>query len=289
MTSSSYSTVGPQLRERVLERLGFASPPPATLQGLTELYSAWCPRVPFDNVRKLIHVRAGEAGPLPGSSATDFFEAWLKHGTGGTCWAGSNALFSLLSSLGFDVIRGIGTMLAAPNIPPNHGTVIARFDSERYLVDTAILHGKPLPLVEQDLVEIAHPAWGIRCSRLEGKWHIEWRALHKVDGFICRLESFGHRDEEIFERHEQTRAWSPFNYQVCARGNRGDRALGLAFGRAVTLESDGAVTSHEIDHQERVRILVEDLGFSEEIASKMPVDIPTPPPPGSATAQARTE
>jgi len=42
--------------------------------------------VPFDNVRKLIHVKSGKAGPLPGGTAEDFFTAWLRHGTGGTCW-----------------------------------------------------------------------------------------------------------------------------------------------------------------------------------------------------------
>ena len=57
-----------ELFENVLLRLGFSQRPTPTLDGLCALYGAWCQRVPFDNVRKLIHVRAGENGPLPGST-----------------------------------------------------------------------------------------------------------------------------------------------------------------------------------------------------------------------------
>ena len=288
MTTFSHSTIEPDLRDRVLERLGFTALPQRTIHGLRELYGAWCARVPFDNTRKLIHIRSGDSGPLPGSSATDFLEAHLRHGTGGTCWAGSNALYAMLSAIGFDVVRGIGTMLAAPNIPPNHGTTMVRFGDEQYLVDTSILHVEPLPLTNEDSVEISNPAWGIRCVRRDGHKYVLWRAMHKPDGFECRLESFGQSGEEIYERHEQTRGWSPFNYQVSARGNRGNRVIGLAFGKSVILEADGSVISKEVDHAERIRLLVEDLGFSEEIARQLPVDVPTPPPPGSATAQAQS-
>lgn len=288
MTSFRHSSIEPELRDRVLDHLGLETLPQDTLPGLEELYAAWCARIPFDNVRKLIHMREGNPAPLPGSSATDFLEAHLKHGTGGTCWAGSNALYALLSSIGFDVIRGIGTMLAAPNIPPNHGTTMVRFGDEQYLVDTSILHVEPLPLTDTDSVEISNPAWGIRCVRRDDHTYVLWRAMHKPDGFECRLEGFGQSGEEIFDRHEQTRGWSPFNYQVSARGNRGNRVVGLAFGNAVTLEADGSVSSREVGHAERVRILVEEMGFSEEIASQLPVDVPTPPPPGSATSQALT-
>ena len=56
-----------ELQERILARLGLGQFPEPTLAGLRVLYAAWCRRVPFDNVRKLIHVRAQKAGLLPGS------------------------------------------------------------------------------------------------------------------------------------------------------------------------------------------------------------------------------
>ena len=119
--------LSPPLRERVLAKLGFAGSPAPTFENLGAIYAAWCRGVPFDNVRKLIHVRAGNSGPLPGSTAEDFLEAWLKHGTGGTCWSGAGAFHALLASLGFDAARGVGTMLVAPDLPPNHGSVRGDF------------------------------------------------------------------------------------------------------------------------------------------------------------------
>lgn len=96
-----------ELVERIIGRLGFNRRPTPTIDALRSLYSAWCERVPFDNVRKLIHVRAANAAPLPGSTREDFFEAWLKFGAGGTYWPGAGALHALLVCLGFDAVRGV--------------------------------------------------------------------------------------------------------------------------------------------------------------------------------------
>lgn len=73
------------LVERILEKLGRETPEP-TVEGRGRLYAARCRRVPFDNVRKLIHVRAGDRKPLPGDTPEDFFGGWLVHGCGGTYW-----------------------------------------------------------------------------------------------------------------------------------------------------------------------------------------------------------
>jgi hypothetical protein len=51
----------PKLRERVLARLGFAGTLAPTFENLRAIYATWCRGVPFDNVRKLIHVRAGNS------------------------------------------------------------------------------------------------------------------------------------------------------------------------------------------------------------------------------------
>jgi arylamine N-acetyltransferase len=290
--NSILSVVGPptsvlpeELVERILARLGFSDRPDPTPESLRAIYASWCRKVPFDNVRKLIHVRTGDSGPLPGNTATDFFSVWLQHGTGGTCWAGSDALHALLATLGFDVLRGIATMLVAPELPPNHGCTMVKFGDERFLVDSGMLHGAPLLLDRGRETGITHRAWGLQCSRKNGRWHINWRPLHKVDGFECRLEWFGAGEDEYRDYHDQTRGWSPFNYEVTARVNRGDEVKGLAFGNAVTLRADGSVSTTPVAHDERVRVLVEDIGLSEEIASRLPEDIATPPPPWSQSAQ----
>jgi len=175
-------------------------------------------------------------------------------------------------------------MLAAPQLPPNHGTVMVDFDEKRYLVDCSMLHVEPL-LLSEEATEVAHPAWGLRCERREGSWHISWRPLHKLDGFECRIERIGADHGEFAERYEATRGWSPFNYELSARANRGDVVKGAAFGHRVTLRADGSVERVAISHEERVRLLVDEIGMSEEITSRLPPDVPTPPPPGSKTAQ----
>jgi N-hydroxyarylamine O-acetyltransferase len=285
MNSISDSTLPPVLIERVLERLTLQRRPEPTLDGLRTVYTAWCRHVPFDNIRKLIHLRSGNGAPLPGTTPHDYFDAWLKFGTGGTCWSGAGALHALLTGLGFYAVRGVGTMLAAPDLPPNHGTVRVTFDSENYLVDSSILHGEPLRLSATEETAIAHPAWGIRCSQKEGRLHIAWRPLHKTDGFQCRLERFGAAANDYQTFYEATRSWSPFNYEVVKRINRDGKVIGLAFGHAVTLGSDGGVDRAPVSHQERMRLLIEEFGLSEEIVRQLPEDSPTPPPTGSRTAR----
>jgi N-hydroxyarylamine O-acetyltransferase len=144
--------------------------------------------VPFDNVRKLIHLRRQDSSPLPGNNVGDFFEAWLRHGTGGTCWAGDDALHALLNSLGFAPIRGLAMMLVTPNLPPNHGTVLVGCEGKRYIVDASILHGEPLQLDEYGPAAITHPAWGVQSSVRDGQWTIHCRPLHKPDGLDCRID-----------------------------------------------------------------------------------------------------
>jgi arylamine N-acetyltransferase len=272
------------LFERVLIKLGFSHRPEPTPDSLAALYAAWCQRVPFDNVRKLIHTRAEDPRPFPGNTADDFFSAWLQHGAGGTCWSNAGASQALLQWLGFDAQRCIATMMVAPDIPPNHGAVCVTFDDHRYLVDTSILHGQPIKLENNREAAIEHPAWGVRGGWRDGHYYLNWRPLHKTDGLECRIDRFGVAANDYHDFYEQTRGWSPFNYEVNARINREQEVTGLAFGQAVTLHADGSVTQRTIDDNERRRILIDDFGLSEEIVSQMPEDRATPPPPGSNTA-----
>ena len=275
--------LAPHLVERVLARLGLSDRPQPTLDGLRVLYAAWCRRVPFDNVRKLIHVRAQNQGRLPGDEPTDFFGAWLQHGVGGTCWAGNGGLYSLLVSLGFAATRGIGTMVTSPTVPPNHGTVAVDLEQGRYLVDASILFDEPL-LLDRAPTSIDHPAWGVRCRLQEERWHIRWRPLHTPEGIDCRIEHLDATAEMFHGSHEGTRLWSPFNYELSARLLQDDLVVGVAFGRHVTIRGADDVQSEPVGYEERVRLLVEELGMSEEIARRVPPDVPTPPSPWSRTA-----
>jgi N-hydroxyarylamine O-acetyltransferase len=265
--------------EQVLSRLGLADRPAPTLDGLQTLYAAWCRNVPFDNVRKLIHVHHHDPGPLPGDDATDFFEAWLAYGTGGTCWAGNGALHALLVSLGFDAARGMGTMRPDPKAPPTHGTVLVTCEGTRYLVDASILHGTPLPLHESTPTAVAHPAWGVHCIKRDDAWYIRWRPVHQPDGLDCRLQHLHVSRETFRARHEHSRAWSPFNYEVYARAIRGETVVGVARGQRVVFDGAGGVSHTPLGEDDRLRVFVDELGMREEIVHRLPPDTPTPPPP----------
>ena len=265
----------PALAERVLAKLGFSRAPTLDLAGLRALYGAWCQRVPFDNVRKRIHLHEALPGPLPGDEPEDFFEAWLAHGTGGTCWAGNGALQALLESQGFAARRGYGTMLVRPDLPPNHGTVVVVVDGVELLADASMLFGEPLPLFDGARVE--HPAWGVSLHRQDGKLHVAWRPFHLR--FDCRLDVLETSRAEFRERHEMTRSWSPFNGMLSARRNHDETVIGVSFGQLGAIDAAGALSLiPEPSPRERFDFLVGRLGISEEMAARLPKDEPTPLP-----------
>jgi len=265
--------------ERVLERLGFAAPPAPDRDGLAALYRAWCERVPFDNVRKRLHVAAKDPGRLPGDDPPAFFDAWLAFGTGGTCWAGNGALCELLLALGFRAERGVATMLALPGLPPNHGTVFVTLDGARLCVDASILFAEPLRLPTRDgaVTTIEHPAWGVVARHEGGVPLIRWRALHR-DALDCRIEPIETSVADFRERHEATRPWSPFNFSVSARLNRGGGVVGLALGQRAEIDAAGALSVRPFEPGERTRFLVETLGIAESLAAALPPDEPLPSP-----------
>jgi N-hydroxyarylamine O-acetyltransferase len=273
--------ITPELVEQVLLKLGFRERPTNDLVGLETLYGRWSRNVPFDNVQKWRFLSSGKAGPLPGHTAEDFFLAWLAHGTGGTCWAVSHALYDLLDALGFHVRRATSTMLSAPGVRgPNHGTVLASIDGRDYLVDGTMLTERPIPIQEGDHRAVQHPGAQIRIEQRDGHWHVLWRPVHVPDGLWCRIDEIGVPFSVFDQWYESTRGWSPFNFSLYARANMADRVTGVAFGNRVRIEPDGQAVVEPISEDERVRLLVEDLGIAEELASDLPADAPLPPRPG---------
>jgi arylamine N-acetyltransferase len=269
----------PDLIERVLDRLGFSIPPAPTMQGARALYAAWCQKVPFDNVRKLISLQGPSNAALPGDAPSEYLEAWLRYGTGGTCWAGNGALHAVLSALGMPACRVVATMLVYPFARPNHGSVCVAFEGRRYLLDASMLHGEPLELIASGSGAIEHPAWGVKVQQEQGRWNVRWRPLHMDAGMPCRIEEFDVTAAAFAELHEKTRRWSPFNYQLYARINRGERVIGIALGRRVEIDAAGTMRDSELTSHERQQFLIEELGIAHELVYALPADTPTPPPP----------
>ncbi len=271
------------LEEKVLEKLGFSTPPSATLAGLSALYAAWCRGVPFDNVAKLIHVRRGDSARLPGDDPQSFFTTWLAHGCGGTCWAGNGALHHLLQWLGFDARRVLATMLIAPDLPPNHGSVLIALDGAEYVVDASILHGEPLPMRPGRESMIAHPTWGVTGVWVGDQFRVRWRNFLTGGAVMeCALNRVGASAAEFSHLHEGTRSWSPFNFGLCVSVLREGVRIGAAFGKLAQIDADGVYTERPVEHAERRRFLIEQVGMSEDLVAELPDDIPMAPPPKPA-------
>jgi N-hydroxyarylamine O-acetyltransferase len=278
------------LRDRVLARLGFSALPGTDLGGLRQLYAAWCVKVPFDNVQKMIALRTGR--PLPGITATDFFETWLEHGTGGTCWSSSNALYTLFKSTGFDVARIAGSMRdvgTGPRKTPGHGSVVARIGGQDWLVDSSMLTGVPLPLGDEvyageDPVVIAE------VERLEGG-HRVWFSLppHETH-FPCWLPE-GEATHALYgSRYEASRERSPFNQRLYARINRPGEMLVFSGPTRFSKTARGIMT-RECGPDELVERLREEFGYSEAVLTAFvesgaladSLQPPTGPPPPAFT------
>ena len=285
MTHSA-AKLPPALVEEVLRFLDYPAYPDPTPAGLASFYRAWCRAVPFDNVRKLIAIRGHAPGPLPGDDPVDFLNALVDDGVGGTCWAGNGALCAMLQSLGFDAVRAVATMLVAPDIPPNHGSVVVRIGRERFVTDASIMSVLPVPVVPGEMTKVEHPAWGVVGHWLDGAFAIRWQPLGRDDAIDCRFESFAVDAARFREQHEKTRTWSPFNYELTFNLVDETRRFGVARGRKIVITADGKRTEDEI--VDRMRFLVDELGLTERIAARLPRDEPTPPPPGSRTAAARS-
>jgi len=249
------------LRDLVLERLGFSVAPSLDLEGLRSLYRAWCAHVPFDNVRKMIALRTGAPGPLPGGDAEEFFQHWLTSGAGGTCWPTSNALFALVQSLGFDARRVAGSMRDLGVI--NHASVKVAIEECDWLADSSILSNVPLPL-DQNVFIADDPVFPIEVEPEDGA-HVVWWHLPPLSDYLpCRLLVDPASPELYLSSYEASREQSPFNDRLYARRNRPQEMLVL-LGNTHIVKTAKAITMTDLSRDGVCQALREEIGLSEPL------------------------
>ncbi len=253
-----------ELRDRVVDRLGLAKSPGPDIDGLRAVYAAWCLGVPFDNIAKVIALRTGPDVPLPGIDATEFFERWLTHGAGGTCWSTSNALCEFLLAMGFDARRVAGSMRDTGNI--GHGSVKVRIDDADWLVDSSLLTDIPLPLTDEIFIADegvfraeSEPAYG---------GHIVWADLPPLPMLMpCRLIVDPTDHAYYAERYEVSRTRSPFNDRLYIRINR-DGARIVISGNTRSLKTADGLHSHDLDRAELCAVLIDEFGISKALVDE---------------------
>lgn len=252
------------ITERVLTRLGFSSPPSTDIAGLSALYAAWCISVPFDNIGKLIALRTSPGDPLPGMDATEFFERWLAHGVGATCWATANALHELLVNVGFDAHRVAGSMRDTGYI--GHGSVRICIDRTDWLADSSLLTDIPVPLTTEIFVANSG-TFGAESEPSVGS-HIVW-ADNPPDATLmpCRISIYRASHEFYVERYEASRQRSSFNDRLYARCNRLGERLVLNGNTRISKTAVGTQID-ELQRDELFSCLIREFGVSDEFVDR---------------------
>ncbi|HYW30214.1 MAG TPA: arylamine N-acetyltransferase [Gemmatimonas sp.] len=264
VTPGADDGISGELRAEALKRLGLPDTLPLDVAGLRQFYAAWCSAVPFDNVRKLIALRTNTAGALPGTRAVDFFEHWVEHGTGGTCWSSSNALFTLIRSFGFDARRVAGSMRDLG--VPGHGSVKVTIDGSDWLVDSSMLTMHPIPLRDGVHVD-RHPVFGVEVEAVDGSHLIWFDTPPYEEYFPCRL--LLDRVEHVFyaERYELSRSRGPFNHHLSMRYNRSGLRFVLQAHTRYQQSAHGVVAT-ELSRAELQRELCDNVGLSPAVVER---------------------
>ncbi|MDP1622486.1 MAG: arylamine N-acetyltransferase [Bacteroidales bacterium] len=252
------------LLDRVLSRLGFGEPPVIDAAGLQRLYASWCMHVPFDNLRKMIVLNSAETRPMPGMNVADFFENWLKNGSGATCWPMANAFYDLLSALGYDAIRVAASMRDMGII--NHGSVKVSFNGLDYLADASLLLNVILPLDHSTFIH-NDPVFPVE-SEPDVASHLVWMLTPPGnDYFTCRIigDQVGY---SLFEdRYEASRERSIFNQRLYARRNYPGELI-ILWGNTRFSKTAKGVENLELSRDELCNALHRDIGISENLINE---------------------
>lgn len=163
--------------ERLLDRIGIDTPPPADLGGLRAVHRAYLDRVPYETLT--IHL--GESAPLD----LDGLEArLLDGGRGGYCFELNGLLGWLLEELGFTVERREARVgpKDADEDPTNHLALVVGLPGEpgRWLADAGLGEGWVEPLALLPGVQVGAGRLGWTLERLPRGW---WIAHHPWGGF----------------------------------------------------------------------------------------------------------
>ncbi len=270
----------PELLERVLEKLGLTERPSLDLAGLNTLYAAYCGNVPaIDNIRKRIWFAGERRGPLPGGVAADYFENWLDHGTGGTCWPTNGAVHALVHSLGFDARRIAGCIIMEEYPGTNHGSVLVTLEGVDYLIDGNLGAFKVLPLVPGRTTSTGDGFHAISAVPIEAGHDVIWYQGHsRQEPLTIRTEPEHDPVDHAFflEAYDRTKSKGRdlFNHALFICRRFPDSIVTIGRKNKITVTADGTMTKTEINDVERRRVLVEELGISEEIAEALPPDVP---------------
>ena len=282
-TKSGFSDIqepalAPGLVERVLTKLGLRQRPALDLGGLNALYAAVSANVPFDNFQKRIWFASSQTTPLPGGDPNEFFNNWLQHGTGGTCWPLNGAMYALTHALGFDARRIVGSVIVE-GYPrgANHGSVLVTLEGINYLVDAWMAAFKVLPLMPGKPSSTGRGIHDVSSVPIESGFEIiSYPGFDRDHPLPFRPErEYDPVDHALFiARYDRTKTVGFFNDAIFICRHFPDFILTMGRKSKFHLAADGTLTKTEPTEAQRKISLIEEFGLSEEIVEKLPPNVP---------------
>jgi N-hydroxyarylamine O-acetyltransferase len=280
-------TLQPELVERILAKLGFSQAPEADLDGLKAIYRAWSRKVPFDNILWRIYLASKSNGPVPGHNPQDFFENWLKYGTGGICFASGGAMYALLTALGFNATPVLCWM---PDVM--HTGVVVECEGTPYFVDQSVPHSEPLSLGAEAQTQITSPGWGMRLFSERGRWHFRWKtfSLPGIEEMGCLFAPRQYTHPNVaatlaqnYEIYNRLRGHSEYDCHLNAWLLRAATFMWLLKGdvlirvedgrREVAIDIEGDVIQRVLNPNELRTVIIDAFGISEELARRLPPEL----------------
>lgn len=220
-----------------LQRLGYASPPPPTLQTLRDLQLRHVCTFAFESLSTLMHA------PVP-IDLPSVERKVLHEGRGGYCYELNQLFLALLLELGFEA-RGITGRVVIGGPPDahtgrTHRLSLVTLDGVRYITDVGfggMVPSSPLQLDNDAPQATAHEPYRLTLKNasytLWAQVGEEWRGLYVFD-----LQTQADIDYEIGNWYVSTHAGSPFLGQL--------KVALLAPGKRHTL-NNGHYAMHSLD------------------------------------------
>ena len=233
--------------------------------------------MPFDNLLKRIWIAGEQTGPLPGGNSGEFFANWLSHGTGGTCFSINGGLYALTQSAGFEARLIAGTVIVEGfTRDTNHGSVV-NLEGVDYPVDGNIGSFNVLPLDSNRPTSSGESIHDIQAMPLDGGFDVFWyTGIDRTGPLVFRTDPKYDPVEHAFflDRYDSSKEFSPFNEAVYICRRFPDSIVTVGRNKRLDVGLNNTVSTTEISAEDRKRVLIEDLGISEEIADALPPDVP---------------
>lgn len=247
---------------RVLAKLNLNSEIKNNEESLKLLYSAWCQGIPFDNFWKRLQLSGKSFSEKDQMNPNHFFEIWLDHGVGGTCWTSTKAMGALLNHLGFNVRFITGSM--GDMGMPNHGSLIVTFENgKEFIIDTSILNNHPIDISGQGIKDSVHP---VQLVNDEKKTMLVFEHVTKREIMPCSINLDGISEDEISEHYGVSVQMSLFNDCVYIRKNTIEGVLSIV-GNTFSNKLSKTIEKKELTKKEISEVLINTMGFSKEIVT----------------------